>query len=78
VYGDDVWMVQLCEGPGFTVEPLGERRPERALQWEDLQRDEAIERRLARLINGAHAAFAEESKDFELRKQPPDFFNSGR
>ena len=70
---DDVRMTQPRQGPGFAIEPLLEVRAVRALPRQNLQRHEAVERRLSRLVNRAHSARAEQAEEFELGKQPGDF-----
>ena len=71
--GDDVRVVQLPEHAGLAGETLGERGIARQLGREDFQRDDAIQRGLARFIDKAHAALADERFDFELGKGGGDF-----
>ena len=44
---------------------------------EDLQRHEPVEPRLPRLVDGAHAAVAQQLQDFELRKMPRQLCGGG-
>ncbi len=69
MHRDDVRMVQARQGAGFAVEPLGKARVARGGGRQDLQRHQPVQIWLARLIDGAHAALADELKDFELGKQ---------
>ena len=71
-------MTELRERAGFARKPLREIPVVAGTRRENFQRDEAVQRRLARLVNRAHAAFADEFKDFELRKQFGEFGNRGR
>ena len=73
MHGDDVGMVQARQGAGFAVEPLGKARVAGGGGRQDLQRHQAVQAGLARLIDGAHAALADELKDFELGKQLGEF-----
>ena len=54
--------------PGLAVEPLGERGRSRRFRPEDLQRHQPVEPRLPGLVDGAHAAVAQQLQDFELRE----------
>ena len=65
-------MVQAGQGAGFAVEPLGKARVAGRRRRQDLQRHQPVQARLARLIDGAHAALADELEDFELGKQLGD------
>jgi hypothetical protein len=78
VDGDDVWVAEAGQGTGFPSEPLGEAWVGRRLGGQDLQGYQAVEGRLARLVHGAHAAFAQEAEDFELWEEPGYLFNSQR
>ena len=73
VHGDDVRVAQPRQRLGFAQEALGELRVGALLRREDLQRDEPVQLRLARLIDHAHAAAPEAFQDFQLRKVPGDF-----
>ena len=68
VNGDDVRMAQFGERAGFAAEAAGEIQVAAGARCEDFQGDEAIERRLARLVNRAHAALADDFEDFQLGK----------
>ena len=71
-------MIELRERAGFAGEALGEIQVAAGPRRENFQRDEAVQRRLARLVNRAHAAFADEFEDFELRKKFGEVGNRGR
>ena len=68
VHGDDVRMAQSSQGLGFAQEALGETRVGPFVRSEDLQRHQAVELRLARLVNDTHAAAAQAFEDFQLRE----------
>ena len=60
----DVRMLEARDVPRFALEPLAparHRRPDAGRQH--LDGDEAIEPRVARLVDLAHAAFADEGED---------------
>ena len=78
MHRDDVRMVQARQGAGFAVEPLGKARVAGRGRRQDLQRHQPVQAGLARLIDGAHAALADELKDFELGKQLGDVRNRRR
>ncbi len=63
---DDVRMVQPRERAAFAVEALGELRIVRERIGQQLERDEAVEVRLARLEHEAHAAPPDEFEDLQL------------
>ena len=69
----DAGMVQLGQRLGFAGEAFGERRIVADAGREDFQRDDAVQLLLPRLVNRAHAAFADEFEDFQLRKQRREF-----
>lgn len=71
--GDDVRVVEFAEGACFAGETFGEGGIAAEFGREDFQGDGAIERRLARLIDEAHAALSDEPDDFPLRKCGCDF-----
>ena len=50
----------------------------RGLRRKNLQRDQPVQRRLAGLVDRAHAALADEGENFKLRKQPRHFLHAGR
>ena len=65
---DDVRMIQRRERLRLVREALRKLRIVHPLRREQLQRDEAVERFLPRLVDDPHAAAAEAFEDFELRK----------
>ncbi len=72
-------MVQAREGFGFAGESFGEGGIVADARRQYLERNETIQLFLARLINSsAHAAFADERQEFELRKQWREFGDGGR
>ena len=71
-------MIQLGECAGFAGEAFGERGVVADAGRKNFQRDDSIQLFLARLVNRAHAAFADEFEDFKLRKQRREFGNGGR
>ncbi len=78
VDGDDIRMVQPRQGLGFACEPPGELRILLLFPGQDFERDEAVQARLPRLIDNAHATPAEAFENFQLRKQRGDFGRRGR
>ena len=52
-------MIQPRQRPGFAGEPLGETGVAAHGRRQDFQRDEAVQRRLAGLVNRAHAALCQ-------------------
>ncbi len=74
----DVRMIQFGERAGLAIEAFDKVRTRRCLRRQDFQRHDAVQRRLPRPIDRAHAAFANERKNFELRKQPGDLLDAGR
>ena len=71
-------MIQLGQRLGFAGETFGKRGIIADAGRENLQRDDAVQLFLARLVNRAHAAFADEFEDFQLRKQRREFGNGRR
>src|SRR5262249_34848643 len=69
---DHVRMVEPRENHGLAPEALGEGRILARVEREHLEGDEALDPRLARLVDGAHAALAEEREDLELREAARD------
>ena len=61
-------MIQLGQRLGFTGESFGKCGVVADSGRKDFQRDDAIQLLLARLVNRAHAAFADEFEDFQLRE----------
>jgi hypothetical protein len=59
VAGDDVGVVELGRGAGFQEESADVFLVFRQASGQDLQGDDAVERNLAGLVDGAHAAFAQ-------------------
>ena len=76
--GDDVGMVEPGQRLRLAREPLGEARVFLLLASQDLQRHEAVEPRLARLIDHAHAAAAQAFQDFQLREMAGDLLHRRR
>ncbi len=66
MHGDDVGMAQPSQSLGFAEKPLGELGVCAPFRRENLERNEAIQFWLARLIDGAHAAFANQFDDLQL------------
>ena len=66
-------MIQPCERLGFAREPLGELRVLLLFACQDFQGDIAVQARLTRLVNHAHAAAPKAFENFQLRKQRRDF-----
>src|SRR5262249_9218683 len=62
----DVGMIQRCQHVRFALETLHPVRIGRELRWQELQRDNAIQLRIRRAIYLAHAALANEGKDFVM------------
>ena len=62
----------------LSIESLAETGCAPTFSRENLQRDEPVERRLARLIDSSHAAPAEERKNFKLGKQPRNILQCWR
>lgn len=67
-------MVQPREHAAFAVEAFGEQGVLREFVGQKLQRDEAVEVRLAGLEDEAHAAAPDEFEDFKLREGGGDAF----
>jgi hypothetical protein len=61
-------MIQPGQGSRLSREPFCESRVGRSLWREYLHRHEPVQAGLPRLVNGTHAALANEFQDFELRK----------
>ena len=61
-------MIQAGQRPGFAGETFGKRRVLSGFRWNDLQSHDTVKIFLAGFIDAAHAAAAEEFKDFKLRK----------
>ena len=71
---DDVGMIQPGQRTRLAVETLGEVYALCVVRRQNLQRHDAVERWLPRLIHRPHAARAERPEDFQLRKKFRDFF----
>ena len=69
VDGDDVRVLKAREGARLAREALGEARVARDGGRQNLERDQSVEPRLPRLVDGAHAALADQFEDLELRKE---------
>jgi len=67
VHTDDVRVTQSCQRAGLAAEALG--RAHAAAGRQHLQGDQPIERRLPSLVNGTHAASAQQLEHLKLRKQ---------
>ena len=67
--GDDVGVAQAGQRTGFAVEPLGKPRVTGCGRGQDLQRHQPVQGRLARFIDSAHAALADEAEDFKVGKE---------
>ena len=76
--GDDVGMVEPRQRLRLARETLGKARVFLLLAGQDFQRHEAVEPRLARLIDHAHAAAAQAFKDFQLRELAGDLLQGRR
>jgi hypothetical protein len=64
---DDVRVLEFAEHAGFAGETFFKRRITAQFGREDFEGDRAVEFRLARLIDVAHAAVADEPDDFTRR-----------
>jgi len=73
VDGDDVRVVQVGSGLCLAAEPLDERRLARVLGEKSLERDQAIQRFVAREVHLGHAAVGELALDpISVRKDLAD------
>ena len=70
---DDVRMIQPGQRLGLAGEPFGERRVLPDAGRQDLEGDQAVEFLLAGLIDGAHAALADQFQDFQLGEERRQF-----
>ena len=61
-------MIQASQRPGFAGESFGKRRILGRFGRNDLQRHHPVQIFLARFIDRAHAAAAEQFQNFELRE----------
>ncbi len=61
-------MIELRDGAGFAVEPLAKLRVAGEDVRQDFDRDGAIEARIARLVDFAHAAGAKGGEHFVRTK----------
>ena len=66
---DDVRMIQLRQHAALAIETLGEPRVARQLVGKEFQRHKAVQIRLTRLEDVAHAAAPDEFDDFKLRER---------
>ena len=71
-------MVEPGQRLGLAREPLGKARVLLLLAGQDLQRHEAVQPRLAGLIDHAHAAAPEAFQDFQLREMAGDLLQRRR
>ncbi len=69
VYGNNVRMAEHSHGAGFAGEAVGEGWIFADRGREDFQRHEAVEPLLARLVDDAHPAAADQRQDFQVRKK---------
>src|SRR5205085_11733542 len=70
----DVRMHEPGQRPCFTVDSFGKSGGAGHTRRQDFQGDEAIQSALAGLIDRAHAAFADQGNDFELREKLAEIF----
>ena len=70
-------MVQTGEHAALAIEALGELRVARQRIGQELERDKAVEMRLAGLEDEAHAAAPEQFEDLQLRKGDGEAFERG-
>ena len=73
MHRDDVRMAQPGQGLRLAFEAFREPRVLFFFAGQDLERDEAIEPGLARLIHHSHSPTAQGFEDFELGKAFGDF-----
>ena len=78
VQRDDAGMIQLRQRLGFAGEAFGERGVIADAGRKNLERDDAVQFLLPRLVNRAHAALADEFEDFELGKFRGEFGDGRR
>jgi hypothetical protein len=71
-------MIQFRERPGFARKAFGKGGVAANAGRKDFQRHQPVQFLLPRLIDRAHAALADELKNFELRKQRRQFGNGWR
>ncbi len=71
-------MIELRQRLGLARETFGKRRVLADAGREDFQSDDAIQLFLPRFIDRAHAAFADEFENFQLRKQRRELRNGWR
>ena len=74
----DAWMTQLGQSFGLAGETFRERGVVPDAGRENFQRDKAVELFLARLVNRAHAAFADQFENLQLREQRREFRDGRR
>ena len=74
----DIGMQQLGQRLRFPGEPFGKRGVAADARRQHFQRDDAVELFLARLIDRAHAALADEFGDLQLRERGGQPFERGR
>jgi hypothetical protein len=66
MHGDDVGVIQIRDGDGFTFESLGAAFIHEQAGRHDLDRDLSVERDLMRQKDGCHGPAAELAADLEL------------
>ena len=67
--GDDVGMLEPCQGLRFTLEAQGEVGVMLRGAGEDLERHIAIEPGLPGVIHGTHASSSEQANDFQIGEE---------
>ena len=78
MHGDDVRMTEPRQHAALTREALREARRGREGLRQHFEGDDAIQLRLPRLENRAHAAVTDEVEDFEIGEGGGDFFQRGQ
>jgi len=75
---DDIRVVEPGQNPGLAVEAFGECGIGGQRLRQELERNQAVEPRLAGLEDDAHAALADDFQDFELWEGIGDFLDARR
>ena len=65
-------MLQRRTGFGLANQPEFPFLVENEIEWEELERDQTVEARVARLIHDAHTAGAQPGNDDVLTQRSPD------
>ncbi len=73
VNGDNARMIERRESLRLVRKALRELRIRHPFRCQQLERDEAVEQFLSRLVNHTHAAAPETFEDFELREMRRQF-----